>query len=137
MEDQTTVAVSSSWKTRQKRQLRDELISAALQIFEEKGLDAACVDDIVGRVGVAKGTFYLHFKAKTDLVCAVVEEAIDELGHRVSAALEHSAAQDAPQALHAVVKTKLAFFHEHSTMMEILLSGRGLASRQIPDDARD
>ncbi len=47
---------------------RDSLIEAAIQLFAEKGFDAASVKDITQRADVAKGTLYVHFKDKEDLV---------------------------------------------------------------------
>jgi len=47
---------------------RERLVSAAMELFARKGFDKTTVDEIVARAGVAKGTFYLYFKSKDDLI---------------------------------------------------------------------
>ncbi len=52
-------------------------MDAALGVFMAKGVAASSVDDIVEAAGVAKGTFYLYFKSKDDVVDAVAERVVD------------------------------------------------------------
>ncbi|WP_297535764.1 TetR/AcrR family transcriptional regulator [Thermococcus sp.] len=47
---------------------REKLVSAAMELFAKKGFDKTTVDEIVAKAGVAKGTFYLYFKSKDDLI---------------------------------------------------------------------
>ncbi|AHL21750.1 Transcriptional regulator [Thermococcus nautili] len=56
------MATKSPGKTREK------LVSSAMELFAKKGFDKTTVDEIVARAGVAKGTFYLYFKSKDDLI---------------------------------------------------------------------
>jgi len=58
---------------------RDELVDAARKVFALKGVAGSTVSDIVKAADVAQGTFYLYFKAKGDIVNAVVEQIGDEL----------------------------------------------------------
>ncbi len=53
-----------------------ELVSAALQLFVEKGYAGTRLDDVAGRAGVSKGTLYLYFENKEELFKAVVRENI-------------------------------------------------------------
>ena len=41
---------------------RQAILEAALSVFAEQGFDAARLDDVAARAGVAKGTLYLYFK---------------------------------------------------------------------------
>ena len=47
---------------------REKLVSAAMELFARKGFDKTTVDEIVAKAGVAKGTFYLYFKSKDDMI---------------------------------------------------------------------
>ncbi len=47
---------------------RGKIVSSAMELFAKKGFDKTTVDEIVARAGVAKGTFYLYFKSKDDLI---------------------------------------------------------------------
>ncbi|MEM9074262.1 MAG: TetR/AcrR family transcriptional regulator [Myxococcota bacterium] len=56
---------------REKR--RQQILDAARDLFVEKGYVATTVDDIVTRVEVARGTFYLYFDDKLDVFSALVD----------------------------------------------------------------
>ncbi|SHH49828.1 TetR/AcrR family transcriptional regulator [Clostridium grantii] len=51
-----------------KKNKRDNLFEAADQLFSTKGINDTVIDDIVKKAGVAKGTFYLYFKNKYDII---------------------------------------------------------------------
>lgn len=44
------------------------LMEAAYELFTTKGIQNTAINDIVKKAGVAKGTFYLYFKDKYDLI---------------------------------------------------------------------
>ena len=54
---------------------RAEILQAALEVFAEKGLTGARVDDIAARTHTAKPTIYYHFRSKEELYAAVLENA--------------------------------------------------------------
>lgn len=64
---------------------KNMLFNAAFDLFMTKGEHDTVIDDIVKKAGVAKGTFYLYFKDKYDLLdniiyqksCLVTKEALD------------------------------------------------------------
>ena len=51
---------------------RDQLIDAALRLFQQDGFHATGIDRILAEAGVAKMTLYKHFKSKDELVLAVL-----------------------------------------------------------------
>jgi AcrR family transcriptional regulator len=52
---------------------RTQLLAAARDVFSKKGYDNATVSEIVGKAGVAQGTFYLYFAGKDGLAGAFAE----------------------------------------------------------------
>lgn len=46
------------------QETRDRLFTAACELFVAKGYAGTTVDSIAARAGVAKGTFFVHFKTK-------------------------------------------------------------------------
>ena len=50
-----------------KQQKESSLLKTAFEFFTTKGFSKTSISDIVGRAGVAKGTFYLYFKDKYDI----------------------------------------------------------------------
>ena len=49
-------------------QTRQQIIEAALEMMRTKPIADVKVEDITEKAGVAKGTFYVHFKSKDDLL---------------------------------------------------------------------
>ncbi|HET7462820.1 MAG TPA: TetR/AcrR family transcriptional regulator [Longimicrobium sp.] len=73
-----------------------EIVSAALDLFVEKGFASTKMDEIAKRAGVTKGTVYLYFPSKEDLFRAVVEEMMGpniEAGERLVAGHEGTATE--------------------------------------------
>ena len=62
-----------SLKERQRREREELILQASEEVLLEKGYQDASMDEIASRVGIAKGTLYLHFAGKEDLVIALVE----------------------------------------------------------------
>jgi AcrR family transcriptional regulator len=56
---------------------RDELLTAALQVFARRGYRQAGVDEIATEAGYSKGALYWHFSGKDDLLQTLLEERID------------------------------------------------------------
>ena len=54
----------------------EQTLAAALEVFAIHGFEAARIDEVATRAGVAKGTVYLYFKDKEDLFRAVVRSLI-------------------------------------------------------------
>jgi len=70
-------------KLRQKRRdglkRQAQLMEVAMNIFAEKGYHATSVEDIVNTAGVAKGTFYLHFEGKKDVLDKIIDSYFSTL----------------------------------------------------------
>ena len=53
-----------------------QILAAALEVFGERGLAAARLDDIAKRAGLSKGTIYLYFPNKEELFREVVRQTV-------------------------------------------------------------
>ena len=58
---------------------RNEILDAADELFGQKGFDGTSTNDILAKVGIARGTLYHHFKAKEDIMDALIERYNDRL----------------------------------------------------------
>lgn len=56
-----------------------DIMAIALEMFSENGYNATSVDDIIAKAGVAKGTFYLHFKGKLDILEMIIDKNLSKL----------------------------------------------------------
>lgn len=103
-----------------KKQLKmASLLESAYELFTSKGVHETSIDDIVKRASVAKGTFYLYFKDKYDL--------LDRVILRKSAAI----IDQAMNALDAELKCKVMSFEEKAVffadyMIDYLKNNRQL-----------
>jgi len=51
--------------------------------FIEKDYESSSINDIIGRVGLAKGTFYHYFRSKRELLNAILERQLNEFEGKV------------------------------------------------------
>lgn len=61
-------------RERRKEARPGELIQAALELFVEKGFAATRAEEVAARAGVSKGTLFLYFQSKEDLLRAVITD---------------------------------------------------------------
>lgn len=52
---------------------RNEILDAADELFGQKGFDGTSTNNILEKVGIARGTLYYHFKSKEDIMDALIE----------------------------------------------------------------
>ena len=69
-------AVPAVKRERRKEARPGELLDAELDLFVEKGFAATRVEEVAARAGVSKGTLFLYFQSKEELLKAVVRENI-------------------------------------------------------------
>ncbi|HEV2315063.1 MAG TPA: TetR family transcriptional regulator [Candidatus Acidoferrales bacterium] len=106
---------------------RKQLIDVAIKIFAKKGYSAASVRDIAKGARVARGTFYLHFKDKADILTAVLENYRMELEFVVKFYMTRTGRMTVAGCrawLREDVGTWLAFFEEHREALKIILFER-------------
>lgn len=77
----TTLPVSAPATLRQRRKEArpQQLLDAALALFVEKGFAATRSEQVAHRAGVSKGTLYLYYPSKEDLLMAVVRKTLATL----------------------------------------------------------
>jgi len=52
---------------------KNEILDAADELFAQKGYDGTSTNDILEKVGIARGTLYHHFKSKEEIMDALIE----------------------------------------------------------------
>jgi AcrR family transcriptional regulator len=91
---------------------RAHVLRSALACFARQGFQRTTVDDVAREAGVSKGAVYTHVEGKDDLLVALVDEEVDELGlpealaddgrtaaERLAAALERAFSASPPASL--------------------------------------
>jgi len=62
---------------------RDRLAQAAFALFDERGYEAATVDDITERAGLGRTTFFRHYRSKDDVIFPDHDRLLALVSHRL------------------------------------------------------
>src|SRR3954462_8647023 len=77
------------FRRRRKEARPAELLEAALTLFVEKGFAATRSEEVARAAGVSKGTLYLYFPSKEELLKAVIQHF---LGTEIAAGMAEAQA---------------------------------------------
>lgn len=66
-------------RQRRKEARPQELLDAALALFVEKGFAATRSEEVAARAGVSKGTLYLYYPSKEELLKAVIRQNLSHV----------------------------------------------------------
>ena len=113
------ISVTSA-PARSRIQTRQRLLDAAVRLFAERGLHGVTSHDIARTAGVASGTFYLHFRDKTDVYRHIVFHAIEELVQLV----QHAVGATSPNVLaqRARAEAIVSFAERNRDVVRIIFS---------------
>jgi AcrR family transcriptional regulator len=115
------------------RAIRD----AAMRVVGRKGLEKATVDDIAREAGVAKGTVYLYFKSRDEIIEKTIGAAVDELLARLHRAAEGVGPGPFPDALERVLTAHFAYFDENRAFFRLYFaSGEYSEERRLRQSRR-
>lgn len=117
-------------REQQRTATRREIVMAGRTLFSREGLYDSRIEDITKLAGIAKGTLYLYFRSKEDLVLAVVASAFEELRAHVTERL--AGAKSPEEAAAAVFSAHMEFFGQYPDLMRILHQARGVLKFDRP-----
>ncbi|MEA2101100.1 MAG: TetR/AcrR family transcriptional regulator [Thermodesulfobacteriota bacterium] len=112
----------------QRRRLREKgirkcILDAAMEVIVSKGSDGFTMDRLAGDAGVAKGTLYLYFAGKTEVIQAAVDAVFEPLFRDMDSILEEDTE---PQGkLKRFFCCGLQFFQDNIQLFRILMYDRG------------
>jgi AcrR family transcriptional regulator len=95
---------------------------AAMRVIARKGMAAATMQEIAEEAGVAKGTIYLYFRDRDDLVEKAFESAIGDLHKRLDEAQEAEGTWE--EKLRAVLAAQIRFFQTNREFFRLYMSLR-------------
>ena len=96
---------------------RDAMLKAARHVVARRGLTGASMQAIADEAGVAKGTLYLYFQDRDDLIEQAVGRVFDELVVLVRAELRPG--RPLREALQGLVHTQIGFFETHRDFLRV------------------
>lgn len=78
--------VPSQTNAQRSTQTRQTLLEAARSLFVEKGFAATSTPELVKRAGLTRGALYHHFRDKSDVLYAVLEEEARQVAEEIEKA---------------------------------------------------
>ncbi|MBR0510585.1 MAG: TetR/AcrR family transcriptional regulator [Clostridia bacterium] len=125
----------SSEKERRQLEKRTKIIETAYQLFQTRSVNNTAIDDVVKACGIARGTFYLYFKDKSDLLDQLVAykttQYMKELLDRTREKADSAAA--ITDRLRLFIDMYIDFLAEHKDVLAIVNKNVSACLRQFPD----
>lgn len=103
-----------------------EILDAARQVIADQGIAEASMERIAQAAGIAKGTIYLYFKNKEELILRAVRHGFEELMNRTRGAAGRVHGTRAK--LEQVVRSALAHTAEQQSFFEALAERASLGT---------
>src|ERR1700720_3756402 len=98
---------------------RNRILSAALNLFRDRGFDETSMREIAAAADVAIGAAYYYFDSKEGLVMAFYHQANDAMQEPIEAALARKT--DLKSRLRAVIDVKFEYFRPNRMFLGALL----------------
>ena len=129
-------------RAREKEQRRREILDAARQEFFERGFHYPTVDDVAARAQVSKGTIYLYFESKEEILAHLLLEGLDLLLNDMSAACDPEPSSPAERSLQNLANAYLGFSKSYPHHFRLIMAfdrGRfeGAISRTLYQEVLD
>src|SRR5262249_38492501 len=112
---------------RKKRETRQALARAGVQLFVERGYDATTLADIAEVAGVSTRTIFAYFPSKEDILFASFETMHEALAQSLA---ERPAGQDPLAAVSVFILASAHQETELDCMLEDVIAGDQMLSRQ-------
>ncbi|TRZ39487.1 TetR/AcrR family transcriptional regulator [Niallia circulans] len=113
---------------------KESILTALIELMEEKGFETITVKDITTRANINRGTFYAHYQDKFDLMAKCEEKVMLEISSiakqnfpTVIASLEMASSDVPPFPL---TVSLFEYLNENSDIMTALLGPKGDLSFQ-------
>ena len=117
-------------RTKPPEERRNELMNAAQQLFLQQGVAATTVEQITSIADVAKGTFYLYFSSKDDVLAALGDRYGQERLAKVQAAVAQKPADGWKGKLAAWAEASVFGYLDSIRLHDILFYGSRPPTRE-------
>ena len=109
----------STWRERERRRAREEILESASHIFAQSGYDKAGMKEIAARAGISVGMLYNHFEGKDDMFRALLERYVNGLHERGNS---HCEGIESPlEQLRCRIRSAIEFYWENRNLVLIYL----------------
>jgi AcrR family transcriptional regulator len=107
---------------------REDILSAAVELFAERGFQATPTSEVAKRAGVAEGTIFHHFKTKDEILLSIFEQLMDAYLEGFEAAAKQ--AGNGLDAIEKAIRFHFRFSDDRSKEVSVMV-------RDFPSDITD
>ncbi|MFB6429978.1 MULTISPECIES: TetR family transcriptional regulator [Bacillus] len=100
---------------------KEKIVYAAIEVFQEKGVEKTKISDIVKLAGIAQGTFYLYFPSKLSVMPAIAEVMVEKM----ILAVKEKVQKDVPfsNKVAQVIDAVFHFIEEYREIQALMYAG--------------
>lgn len=114
------------------RKTKELIQKSFMQILENKPFDSITIGEITKKACINRGTFYLHYQDKFDLLEQIEEQLFTDLGNHIDELHSSYSPADTFEKDQEHLATALfSFIEKQSPILKLLLSNRGKAGFHI------
>ncbi|MDF2958634.1 MAG: hypothetical protein K0S39_369 [Paenibacillus sp.] len=111
---------------------RQQIIETATQLFISHGYEHVSIDKINTACEIARGTFYIYFKNKDDLLTEILKVTlIEALDVTISRLPETSASPRFEEEMGMIGRTVFSYFEERVELVKLVVQSRIFGSMDI------
>ena len=82
---QSVMTIQLSRKQRERLERQTSILDAAEKLFESVGYEKTTIEDIAHRTELAKGTIYLYFSSKEEIIIGLIDRGLQQLDENFEA----------------------------------------------------
>jgi len=109
----------TSRRDREKEFKKQLIAEAAFHLFAASSFEAVTVEDIARQAEFGKGTLYLYFDSKEEILIYIINHGIEELAQKISARFMQEA--DVREALNQYMSLQYDFYQKYHYMFISLM----------------
>jgi TetR/AcrR family transcriptional regulator len=120
-------------RARERAQRQQEILDAAREVFFSLGIGRATVDDVAACAEVSKGTIYLYYQSKEELLAHLLLEGLDQLVAELEAVCQKEGHPSSEACLRDLARAYTDFSQQEPHYFRLLMAfDRGRFQEQTP-----
>ncbi|BDR59794.1 TetR/AcrR family transcriptional regulator [Lactobacillus xylocopicola] len=128
--------MSRGFTEEEKKELKERLIQVFIEELNHQKISSINIDDLVKKVGIAKGSFYHFFKSKDDLFAEVINKIQDNIINK-STYLAEEDKLPAKDRLKKILLYLVATIGQYPWIKQLSNVEYAKLIRRLPDDAKE
>jgi len=118
------MAASTTLSRRQKERedRKERILAAAREVFFDVGIGRATMDAVAARAEVAKGTVYLYFNTKEEILANLLLEGLDTLSHYLADAFDERVPRSGEARLRRLATAYYEFYQQEPDYFRLMMA---------------